>query len=156
MLLKDTPNMDNINLNRHAINAQDIVMKLTEQNPFVTIFLLDCCRKYHLRNPALDERGPDSEDSQSGDFKPMQKAGALIAFACAPGAVAIDGKEQRNGLFTKHLLQHITTPNKDIAMILRDVRKGVMKDSKEKQIPFLSDGLVEQNICLNIQSKGNY
>ena len=66
----------------------------------------------------------------------MHKAGSLIAFACAPGTISIDGRGQRNGLFTKHLLQHITTPNEDIQMILRHVTKGVVEESKSKQIPF--------------------
>ncbi|CAF4356485.1 unnamed protein product, partial [Rotaria sordida] len=43
-------------------------------------------------------------------------AGSLIAFACAPGAIANDLEGQRNGLFTKYLLRHIGTANEDIRM----------------------------------------
>ena len=78
----------------------------------------------------------------------MHKAGSLIAFACAPGTVAIDGKGQRNGLFTKHLLKYITIPNEDIRMILSDVTKGVTQESESKQIPFQSVSLEERNIYL--------
>ncbi|CAF3329042.1 unnamed protein product, partial [Rotaria sp. Silwood2] len=149
LLPKDIPDAQSVNLNRSAINAQDVLNTLDDRNPFVTIFLLDCCRKYYLRNPKLDERGdPHSSDSSPADFKPMHKAGSLIAFACAPGTGAIENRGQRNGLFTKHLLQHIKTPNEDIQMILRVVRRGVVEESKSKQIPFLSDGLLETNICL--------
>ena len=37
-------------LKSRAINAQDLLNAITDRNPFVTIFLLDCCRTYHLRN----------------------------------------------------------------------------------------------------------
>ncbi|CAF1470308.1 unnamed protein product [Rotaria sordida] len=154
LLPKDIPDEHSVNLNRSAINAQDILNDLGDRNPFVIIFLLDCCRKYHLRNPTLDERNPNSSDSESADFKPMHKAGSLIAFACAPGTVAIEGKGQRNGLFTKHLLQHITIPNEDIQLILRDVRRKVVEESKSRQIPFLSDGLLQRNIYLCDQPRG--
>lgn len=153
MLPKDIPIAPDTNLNRSAIKAQEILNKLSDCNPFVIVFLLDCCRIYHLRNPDLDARCPNSSHSESDAFKPMEKAGSLIAFACAPGTIAIEGHGERNGLFTKYLLKHITTPNEDIQLILRDVRKGVLAESNCQQIPFLSDGLLEQNICLYGQSK---
>ncbi|CAF1297699.1 unnamed protein product [Adineta steineri] len=82
----------------------------------------------------------------------MEMAGSLIAFACGSRCPAMDG-QQRNGLFTKHLLQHIKTPNEDIQLLLRAVRKAVVEESKYGQIPFVSDGLLEKNICLYGQSR---
>ncbi|CAF4147252.1 unnamed protein product [Rotaria sordida] len=136
LIPKDIPTLDGAALNKNAINAQHILDTLSDHNPYVTIFLLDCCRKYHLRNPEVDARDPDASGSKSVGLKAMSKAGSLIAFACAPGTIAIEGKGQRNGLFTKHLLEHIKTENEDIQMILRDVAKGVKQESKSKQIPF--------------------
>ncbi|CAF4181092.1 unnamed protein product, partial [Rotaria sordida] len=151
LIPKDSPTLNGAALNKSAINAQDILDTLSDRNPYVTIFLLDCCRKYHLRNPEVDARDPDPSGSKSVGLKPMHKAGSLIAFACAPGTIAIEGKGQRNGLFTKHLLKHITTENDDIQMILRDVAKGVTKESKSKQIPFVSASLLERDIYLYSQ-----
>ncbi len=145
--------MPGADLNSSAIKAQEILNDLTDRKPFVTIFLLDCCRTYHQRNPYLDARSPNPSHCESDDFKPMHKAGSLIAFACAPGTIAIEGHGKRNGLFTEHLLKHIKTPNEDIQLILRDVRRGVVEDSNDQQIPFLSDGLLEKNICLCGQSR---
>ncbi|CAF3778761.1 unnamed protein product [Rotaria magnacalcarata] len=107
---------------------------------------------YHLRNPELDQWG--AGDSEPADFKSMEKAGSLIAFACAPGTEADEGQGQRNGLFTKHLLQHIKTPNEDVAIMLRTVKEGVKNDPSSKQIPFLNDGLVKKNIFLNHRPQG--
>ncbi|CAF4290930.1 unnamed protein product, partial [Rotaria sordida] len=148
LIPKDIPTLDGAALNKSAINAQHILDTLSDHNPYVTIFLLNCCRKYHLRNPEVDTRGPDASNSKSVGLKAMSKAGSLIAFACAPGTIAIEGKGQRNGLFTKHLLKHITTANEDIRMILSDVTDGVIQESKLKQIPFVSGSLSKKNIYL--------
>ncbi|CAF1255773.1 unnamed protein product [Rotaria magnacalcarata] len=160
----DIPNPKNVNLSGNknkaknknligiTIRAQDVLNTLSDRSPFVIIFLLDCCRTYHLRNPELDQWG--AGDSEPADFKSMEKAGSLIAFACAPGTEADEGQGQRNGLFTKHLLQHIKTPNEDVAIMLRTVKEGVKNDPSSKQIPFLNDGLVKKNIFLNHRPQG--
>ncbi len=142
----------------HAINAQDHLNKITDQNPFVTIFLLDCCRTYHLSNKDLKtrHRAESEEDNQPQGLKSMSaKAGSLIAFACAPGTIADDGgKEETNGLFTKYLLKHIATPNEDIRMVLSDVTDGVMEESKSDQVPHVTSILRHKNICLCEQAPG--
>ncbi|CAF1318224.1 unnamed protein product [Rotaria sordida] len=148
LIPKDTPTLNGAALNKSAINAQHILDNLSDCNPYVTIFLLDCCGKYHLRNPEVDARDPDASGSKSLGLKAMHKAGSLVAFACAPGTIAIEGKGQRNGLFTKHILKHITTANEDIRMILSDVTDGVIEESKSKQIPFLSVSLSKKDIYL--------
>ena len=95
-----------------AINAQDLIGSINSRKSFVTIVFLDCCRTYHLRNLNLITRSPEEENNQQSGLQQMvTNIGSLIAFACAPGTKADDGqKGQRNGLFTKHLLKHITNP----------------------------------------------
>ncbi|CAF4139831.1 unnamed protein product [Rotaria sp. Silwood2] len=86
-------------------------------------------------------------------FKAMDpNFGSLIGFACAPGCCATDGNGQRNGLFTKYLLKYIATPNKDIRMILANVTKEVMEESRLCQIPFIVASLSHENICLNVKT----
>lgn len=141
-------------MSQTAINAQRVLYTLSDRNPFVIIFLLDCCREYHLRNPDVD--GWNRSVLGKSSLIRMDKAGSLIAFACAAGTVAMDGKGQRNGLFTKHLVKHIITPNEDIQMVLRRVRREVKEESKSQQIPFVSDGLLDTNICLSSQVQRKY
>ncbi|CAF5054082.1 unnamed protein product, partial [Rotaria sp. Silwood1] len=76
------------------------------------------------------------------------KAGMLIAYACAPGTIANDVPNERNGLFTKHLLEHIGTPNKDIRMVVANVTNGVKAESRWKQIPHLTTNLSAENVYL--------
>lgn len=143
-----------------AIQAQKLLDDLTDQNPFVTIFLLDCCRKYYLRNANLEKLGARavaSHTKELGGLKEMhdRTGSSLIAFACAPGAIAddMDGKG-RNGLFTKYLLEHIGTPNEDIRMILADVTNDVMQESGKKQLPYCHSILRHKHIYLNEQDSG--
>ncbi|CAF1058612.1 unnamed protein product [Adineta steineri] len=134
-------------LKKRAINVQNLLNDINDQDPFVTMFFLDCCRTYHLRDQQKS-RGEQINHSQG--LRPMPaKVGSLIAFACAPGTVADDGKAgETNGLFTKHLLKHIISPNDDIRMILSDVTNGVIQESKSKQIPHVTSILTHRNICL--------
>ena len=118
----------------------------------MTIFLLDCCRTYRL--PASDG-SPRSNDS-SGLTAMVANVGSLIAFACAPGTIAVDASEQKNGLFTKYLLKHIPIPNEDIRMILSDVTDGVMNESNLKQCPYINAMLKQKYICLCEQLSGEY
>ena len=85
----------------------------------------------------------------------MKEAGSLIAFACAPGTIAIDGRGQRNGLFTKYLLRYLPMTDKDIRMVLSDVTDGVMEESNSSQIPFYTVSFRHNDICLCRQSSGN-
>ncbi|CAF2965342.1 unnamed protein product [Rotaria sp. Silwood2] len=155
LIPKDNAGIDGADLKKRAINAQDVLNDLSDRDPFVTIFLLDCCRTYHVRNSNSTPRATNTNNPESDGLKAMNaKAGALIAFACAPGTVADDGNGQKNGLFTKHLLRQIVLPNQDIRMILADVTDGVMEESTSKQIPFLSVTLRHRNICLCDQNSG--
>ncbi|CAF1338855.1 unnamed protein product [Rotaria sp. Silwood1] len=77
------------------------------------------------------------------------KAGMLIAFACAPGTTANDkAPNGRNGMFTYHLLRHITRPREDLLMLLVDVTDGVVNDTKGKQMPYTTSALTKRGICL--------
>ncbi|CAF1389549.1 unnamed protein product [Rotaria sordida] len=153
LIPKDTPKLNGADLSKSAINAQDVLNSLSDRKPYVIIFLLDCCRKYHLRNPDINARSRDGSDGKSAGLKAMYKAGSLVAFACAPGTIAIEKKEEKHGLFTKHLLKHITKANEDVQLILRDVAKGVAEESKSRQIPFVNAALLERDIYLCDQSR---
>ncbi len=143
-----------------AINAQDVLNNINKSKPFVTIFFLDCCRTYHLRNVELITRGhsetESNTDSQGLKLMPVD-FGSLIIYACAPGTVAYDGKENdTNGLFTKHLLKHIKTSNIGICKMVSNVTRGVSNESNKKQVPHISGVLADSDLCLYEQRSGKY
>ena len=84
----------------------------------------------------MDVPDPNASNSRSVSLNAMYRAGSLIAFDCASKTIATDGKRQRNGLFTKHLLKHITALSADIRMILKDTTKGMEKESGSGQMQF--------------------
>lgn len=141
--MKDTPKLAEADFNNSAIIAQNILNDLSDRKPYVIVFLLDCCRTYHLRDSRVEARGSGGSDPRIKGLTAMHKAGSLIAFACAPGAIADEGKSQKHGLFTKYLLQHITK-NKSIFNILCDVIKGVTEESNFQQVPFFNASLTEK------------
>ncbi|CAF4433314.1 unnamed protein product [Rotaria magnacalcarata] len=80
----------------------------------------------------------------------------LIAFACAPGTVAIDGSpNNRNGLYTFHLLKHVTQPGKDIIEIVTDVGYEVSKSSEKRQLPHVTYGPMPRGVFL-VSTQGDY
>ncbi|CAF5104101.1 unnamed protein product, partial [Rotaria sp. Silwood1] len=109
-------------------------------------------KTYYLRSEPLIKataRSLNSNTSNPIGLKEMiVKAGMLIAYACAPGTIANDVPNERNGLFTKHLLEHIGTPNKDIRMVVANVTNGVKAESRWKQIPHLTTNLSAENVYL--------
>ena len=96
----------------------------------------------------MSDCNPRSPGSSLGLAAMTANVGSLIAFACAPGTIACDAHDQRNGLFTKYLLKYIPIPNEDIRMILADVTDEVMHESNSRQSPFLSASLRQKNIFL--------
>ncbi|UJR24482.1 hypothetical protein I4U23_005857, partial [Adineta vaga] len=138
-------------LRNYAINAQHFLNKIDDQNPYLIMFFLDCCRTYHLRNADLQKstRGNSTNHTRGLSSMSTKNAGSLIAFACGPGTTAEDGNNrENNGLFTKYLLKHLPTPNEDIDILLRRVRKDVMTNTNKDQIPHVISILTDDHICL--------
>ncbi|CAF3033305.1 unnamed protein product [Rotaria sp. Silwood2] len=133
-------------LKYRAINAQRTLELMIDNDPFLIVYLLDCCRTYCLPNVP---KSKSLSSSSTGMAAMPAKAGMLIAFACAPGTIAADtAPNGRNGMFTYHLLRNITRPGEDITLMLIDVTEGVVNDSKGKQIPYTTSALTKRGICL--------
>ena len=68
-------------------------------------------------------------------------SGTLVAFATAPGSVASDGAG-KNGIYTQHLLASLGQPGVPVEQVFKRVRVGVMKDTRNAQVPWESSSLV--------------
>ena len=68
-------------------------------------------------------------------------AGTLIAFATAPGQVALDG-EGANSPFSAALSRHIGTPGLEVQQMLTRVRAEVVAATKGKQVPWSNSSLL--------------
>lgn len=141
-------------LKYRAINAQKILDLMSNRNPFLIVFLLDCCRTYDLPNV---HKTKSLDTTSKGCTVMATKAGMLIGFASAPGTVAIDhAPNSRNGMFTYHLLQHITRPEEELLMLLTDVSSGVVNDTGGKQQPYIISALNQRGIHLVQKQSGKF
>ena len=116
-----------------AVDAGRVLGKMEDAGNQLNIVILDACRNNpYARTFRTDQKGLARMDSPTG---------SLIAYATAPGEVAADGPE-RNGVFTKYLIQHMMTPNLSIEQVLKRVRLNVARQTNGRQIPWESSSLM--------------
>ena len=116
-----------------AVDAGRVLGKMEDAENQLNIVILDACRN----NPYARAFRSD----QSGLARMDAPTGSLIAYATAPGEVAADGPE-RNGVFTKHLIQHMMIANLSIEQVLKRVRIDVARQTNGRQIPWESSSLM--------------
>ena len=116
-----------------AVDAGRVLGKMEDAENQLNIVILDACRNNpYARVFRSDQRGLARMDAPTG---------SLIAYSTAPGEVAADGPE-RNGIFTKFLIQHMKTPNLSIEQVLKRVRIDVARQTNGRQIPWESSSLM--------------
>ena len=129
----DNEIMEEDDIETTSIDAQNTLERFASKTSYITIFILDCGRPYVLPS---QRRARGLLNTGLGLHPMVPPGGTLLQFACAPGTLAIDGDtRERNGLYTKHLLRHIATPNKDLEKMLNLVSAGVYMESQGNQIP---------------------
>ncbi len=112
-----------------TVAAEWVQARMMEAGNPQNIVILDACRNA----PFLRQW----RNSQYG-LAPMQPGGGvLIAYATSPGSVAFDGKATDiHGVYTKHLLHVMMTPNLPVEQMFKAVRVAVERETKGKQTPW--------------------
>lgn len=146
------------NIQSTTIDAQVLIEKIHQRKPRLVICILDCCRT-DAPEGVIDGRARSRGvlPGTKAGLAPMQAPPAtLIVFACAAGAAAsANSANDRNSLYTYHLLRYIKTPNMDIESILKYVSADVEKESKNWQVPFRYSSCNEFiNLATGIAQKG--
>ena len=112
--------------------AEKVLAEMGSSSDRLNIVILDACRN-----------NPFSRDFGQQGLSPMAKAaGALIAYAAAPGKTASDNAGAQNGLYTEELLKLIDTPGLSIEDVFKRTRQAVMARSNGKQTPWEESALV--------------
>jgi len=91
----------------------------------LNIVILDACRNNPF--PSITR-----SLGNQGLVEMAKGRGSFIAFATAPGSVAIDGNG-RNGLYTQEVLKAMRIPGLTIEQVFKEVRKNVLRLSSDKQ-----------------------
>ena len=112
-----------------AVDPGQVLDEMDNARSGLNIVLLDACRDNPLpRSTRSGLRGLTRLDAAKGTF---------IAFATSPGSVAFDGDE-RNGVFTKHILQDIQIPGLTLEQVFKKVIQGVDQETNGQQTPWSS------------------
>jgi uncharacterized caspase-like protein len=112
------------------------------------IFILDACRNNPMAPQVAAAGTGRAIEAGVGLAAPTSLgsgstlgAGTLIAFATAPGKVALDG-EGANSPFSAALSRHIGTPGLEVQQMLTRVRAEVVAATRNQQVPWSNSSLL--------------
>jgi hypothetical protein len=125
----------------------DTILAALDDQVRTNILIFDACRN----NPMAQQLASAgaSRSIETGGLAPPSApvagttlgAGTLIAFATAPGQVALDG-EGANSPFSAALSRHIGTPGLEVQQMLTRVRAEVVAATKARQVPWSNSSLL--------------
>lgn len=140
LLPVDLPsNATEILVQDEAVSAQRILTDLTLQGARVKVLILDACRDNPLR----------ATKSTAAGLAPMEGKGSLIVFATEAGKTASDAPEERNGLFTRYLLDGLNQRGVPLDEAMKFVSRNVAKATHERQVPAIYGLLLEDVVLLS-------
>lgn len=127
----------------------DFIMAGLDDKLRANVIVLDACRDNPFEAKTQVASGPGRSVAIRSGLAPQaglssggtQGAGTLIAFATAPGQVALDG-EGAGSPFTLALARHIITPGLELQQMLTRVRSEVVASTKGKQVPWSNSSLL--------------
>jgi len=114
-----------------AVNAGYILGKMEESGNRTNILILDACRNNPFKGFRSLSKGLTIMEAPGGTF---------IAYATAPNTVAFDGTD-RNGIYTKYLLEAMKIKGISIEQTLKNVLREVEKETNGQQIPWTASSL---------------
>ncbi|CAF2921603.1 unnamed protein product [Rotaria sp. Silwood2] len=132
-------------LQYHATNAGKLLQQIIARDPSTVVFLLDGSYNRDTSQSALKSVGLCNISAPMGSF---------VVFACGIGKTTEDmSNNDRNGIFTEHILKHIAESNRTIEEIMTRVCNDIATETNEVQVPFCINSLRHGQIYLNIQHR---
>ena len=131
-----------------AMIDMDTIMAGLDDQVRTNILIFDACRNNPMAQRVASAGVNRGIEGASGLAAPTSLgagatlgAGTLIAFATAPGQVALDG-EGANSPFSAALSRHLGTPGLEVQQMLTRVRAEVVSTTKSKQVPWSNSSLL--------------
>ena len=132
LLPVDVALADAADLDLVAIEAQSVLRQMYSARNRTNIFILDACRNNPFEDiPAFNDNGLAEMQAPTGTF---------LAYATAPGEVALDGLEN-NSPFTQALAAAMPTPGLQIEQMFKQVRVSVLEKTRGQQTPWDASSL---------------
>jgi tetratricopeptide (TPR) repeat protein len=131
-----------------AMVEMDTIMAGLDDQVRTNILIMDACRNNPMAPQVASAGTNRGIEAGSGLAAPTSLgagatlgAGTLIAYATAPGQVALDG-EGSNSPFSAALSRHIGTPGLEVQQMLTRVRAEVVAATKARQVPWSNSSLL--------------
>ncbi len=114
-----------------GLDLAEVLQTLKDAGTRTSIVVLDACRD-----------NPFGAQTSGRGLAPMDAhAGTFLAYATAPGHVALDGRDGGNSLYTGALVRELARPQARIEDIFKRVRLQVRQRSGGQQVPWESTSL---------------
>ena len=121
----------------------DLVQRTMERETRTNILFLDACRDNPLARNLARAMGTRSTAIIGRGLAPVEAGGGtLISYSTQPGNVALDGTG-RNSPFAGALVKHIVAPGVDVGALLIRVRREVMQETQNRQVPWEHSALTD-------------
>ena len=128
-----------------SADLNEFLGRLSALKDGMNVVILDACRNNPFSGSEIV--GPDGRRlkfrglAQSGLARIEASLGTMIAFSTSPDGVALDNPQEKNSLFTKHLLQNMQSPGLPVEMLFKRVRVAVSVETNGVQVPWESSSL---------------
>jgi len=126
-------------------DLNELLDRLGAMQHGINIVILDACRNNPFSGAEI--LGPDGRRLKFRGATPAGLApvdaplGSMVAFSTAPGGVALDNPNEKNSLYTKHLLATMQSPGLPVELVFKQVRLGVARETGRVQVPWESSSL---------------
>lgn len=128
-----------------SADLNEFLGRLSALKDGLNVVILDACRNNPFSGTEIV--GPDGRRlkfrgvAQSGLARVEAPLGTMIAFSTSPDGVALDNPQEKNSLYTKHLLQQMQAPGLPVEMLFKRVRVAVSEETNRVQVPWESSSL---------------
>jgi len=109
----------------HGFDAALVLDRMRAAGGVLNVLILDACRSERPL-PDRDQKGFGAEKGLARMDPP---SGSLIAYAAAPGRVALDDSQGNNSRYTRHLLAAMATPGMALSEVFQ-YAQGKVEDEK--------------------------
>ena len=140
-----------------SADLNEFLGRLSALKNGMNVVILDACRNNPFSGSEIV--GPDGRRlkfrgaAQSGLARVEAPLGTMVAFSTSPDGVALDNPQEKNSLFTKHLLQHMQSPGLPVEMLFKRVRVAVSDETNRVQVPWESSSLTG-DFCFRTMAGG--
>ncbi|HZH07362.1 MAG TPA: caspase family protein [Lautropia sp.] len=138
-----------------TFNLSHVIDPLSRTTSGVNFIILDACRAEPAALLTRVQRRTRSIENvpEAGLGPQVAPRGTVIAYSTSPGALAADGANDANSVFTRNLALQLSKPGVPIETVFKRVRMAVMRETRNAQVPWETSSLVG-DFCLRPNANG--